>query len=89
MSGYIKYFDNRWKSMSLMIEDDTMLVKQNDILNKIKDIKGIKFHSNLVFDEKYIKAKVKEFNGVGNRNFWGDEVPKKRCPLHFYSLCKY
>ena len=51
MSGYIKYFDKCGKNMSLMIEDDSVLVKYNDILNKIKEIKGIKFHSNHVYDE--------------------------------------
>ena len=30
-----------------------------------------------VYDEKYIKAKVKEFNGVVTTNFWGDKVPKE------------
>ena len=28
-------------------------------------------------DEKYMKAKVREFNGVITRNFLGDEIPKK------------
>ena len=63
MRGYIKYVDNGGKDMSLMIEDDSVLVKYNNIWNKIKEIKGIKFHSNPVYDKKYIKAKVKEFNG--------------------------
>ena len=31
----------------------------------------------LVYDEKYIKAKVREFNGVIKTNFLGDEVPKE------------
>ena len=30
-----------------------------------------------VFDEKYIKDKVREFNGVIKTNFLGDEAPKK------------
>ena len=30
-----------------------------------------------VYDEKYIKAKVREFNGVIKANFLGDEVPKE------------
>ena len=30
----------------------------------------------LVYDEKYIKAKVREFNGVIKTNFLGDEIPK-------------
>ena len=31
-----------------------------------------------VYDEKYIKAKVREFNGVIKTNFLGDETPKKK-----------
>ena len=29
----------------------------------------------LVYDEKYKKAKVREFNGVIKTNFLGDEIP--------------
>ena len=29
-----------------------------------------------VFDEKYIKSKVKEFNGVIKTNVWSNEIPK-------------
>ena len=31
----------------------------------------------LVYDEKYIKAKVREFNGVIKTNFLGDEIPRE------------
>ena len=77
MSGYIKRFYNGEKNMSIMIEDYSVLVKYNDIWNKIKEMKAIKFHSNPVYDKKYIKAKVKIFNSVVNANFWCDEVRKK------------
>ena len=30
-----------------------------------------------VYDKKYIKAKVREFNGLIKTNFLGDEVPKE------------
>ena len=63
MNGYIKDFDNGGKNMSLKIEGDSVLVKYNDVWNKIKEVKRIKFHNNPVYDEKYIKAKVKEFHG--------------------------
>ena len=43
--------------MSLMVEHDPILV--NLVWNKIKKIKGIKFHNNPVYDEKYIKAEAK------------------------------
>ena len=31
MSGYIKYFENGGKDMSIMTEDDSVLVKYNGI----------------------------------------------------------
>ena len=49
MSGFIEYFDNGGKSMSLMVEDMVgVLFKYSDVWNKIKEINGIKFHGNSV-----------------------------------------
>ena len=39
-----------------------------------------------VYDEKYINAKVREFNGVIKTNFLGDEIPKRKYALRLYSL---
>ena len=77
MTGYIKYFENGGKNMSLVIKDDDVLDKCNEIWDKIKETLSIKFHSIPVYDEQYIKAKVREFNGVSNTNFSSDEVPKE------------
>ena len=41
---------------------------------KLKKMLSIKFHINPVYDEKYIKAKVKTFNGVVNTAFWNDKI---------------
>ena len=30
-----------------------------------------------VYDEKYIKAKIREFNGLIKTNFLGDEIPQE------------
>ena len=38
---------------------------------------NIKFHSMPVYDENYITAKVREFNGMIKTNFLIDEMPKK------------
>ena len=40
------------------------LVKYNDIFDKIKEQIGEKFHSKPVYDGKYIKTKVRLFDGV-------------------------
>ena len=63
--------------MSFLIKDDMCLDKYNEIWNKIKQTLNIKFHSMSVYDEKYIKVKVREFNGVIKTNILGDEIPKE------------
>ena len=77
MSGYIKYFENGGKNKSFMIKDDNVLDRHNKIWDKIKKKVNIKFHSMPVYDETYIKAKVREFDGKIKTNFLGDEVPKE------------
>ena len=74
MTGYIKYFENGGKNMSVRIKDDDVLHKYNEIWDKIKNTLKIKFHSMPIYDEKYIKAKVREFNHV--INFLSSEIPK-------------
>ena len=43
----------------------------------MKEVLGMNLHSKLVYDEKYIKAKTKIFNGVVNAIFWNDEISKE------------
>ena len=47
--------------MSFVTKDDDMLDKYNEIWDKIKGKLNIKFHNMPVCDERYIKAKVREF----------------------------
>ena len=62
--------------MSFLIKNDSVLDKYTGIWNKIKKTLNIKCHSMPVYDEKYINARVREFNGVIKTNFLGDEIPK-------------
>ena len=77
MRGYINYLENGGKDMSFMIKNDDVLDKYNEIWSKFKNTLNIKFHSMPVYYEKYIKTKVREFNGVIKTNFLGDEIPKE------------
>ena len=77
MSGYIKFFKNAGKNLSFMIENDNVLAKYNKMWNKIKKALNIKFNSIPADDEKYIKAKVKDFIDVVNTNFWAEKYQKK------------
>ena len=63
MSGYIKYFENGSKNMSFLIKDDEVWDKYDKIWDVIKDKLGIKFHSEPVYEYKYLKAKVRELFG--------------------------
>ena len=47
----------------------------------IKNKINIKFHSKPIYDQKYLKAKVREFDGVIKTNFLGNEVPKEN--MHY------
>ena len=63
--------------MSFVIKDDNVLNKYNIIWDQIKEKVIITFHSMSVYDETYIKAKAREFDGKIKTNFLGDEVPKE------------
>ena len=89
MSGYIKYFENGGKSMSFMVKDDYVLDKYNKIWDKIKNKLNIKFHSMPVYDETYIKAKVREFDCKIKANFLGGEIPKRKYALYLHYLRNY
>ena len=54
--------------MSFIIKDDSVLVKYNKIWIKIKETLNTKFYSTPVYDEKYMKVKVRRFNGVIKTN---------------------
>ena len=78
MGGYMKYFENGGKNMSFLIEDEDLHLKYTDIWNKIKKLLGLKLHSQPIYDDKYIKTKVKTFNSMTNTLFSGNEIPKER-----------
>ena len=77
MNGYIKYFENGGKNMSLSIKINEVWEKYEDIQNVIKNKLNIKFHSQPVYENKYLKAKVREFDGSIKTNFLGNNVPKE------------
>ena len=80
MSGYIKSFENGVKNMSFTIKDSNILDKYNNIWDKIKELLSIKFHSKPVYDQTYVKVKVREFDGKIKTNFLGNKEPKENIP---------
>ena len=81
MIGYIKYFEYGGKNMSFLIKDDEVWEKYEQIWDVIKNKLSIKFHSKPIYEQKYLKAKVREFDGVIKTNFLGNDMPKEN--MHY------
>ena len=64
--------------MSFKIEDEVAYLKYTEIWNKIKKSLNARFHSQPIYDDKYIKNKVKTFSSMINTLFSGNEIPKER-----------
>ena len=77
MNGYIKYFDNGGKNMSFLIKNNEVWEKYEDIWNVIKNKLSIKFNSEPIYENKYLKAKVREFDGDIKTNFLSNGLPKE------------
>ena len=82
MSGGIKYFEGGGKNMSFKIENGEVYIKYSSIWNKIKELLGgIKLYGELIYDNSYIKTKVKTFGDMIKALFDGgykipDKIPK-------------
>ena len=63
--------------MSFLINNDEVWGKYDKISNVIKNKLNIKFHSELVYEYKYLKAKVREFNCVIKTEFLNNGMPKE------------
>ena len=96
MSGYIKYFEYENPNMSFLIKDEEVGEKYEQIWDVIKNKLKIKFHSEPVYEYKYLKTKVKEYDGMIKSNFLGNDIPKRKYTLYqqyfpqvYLEECKY
>ena len=63
--------------MSFLIKDDEVWKKYDKIWDVIKNTLKIKFHSEPVYEYKYLKTKVREYDDVIKTNFLGNGIPKE------------
>ena len=61
-----------------------MWEKYEKIWDVIKNKLGIKFHSQPIYEQKYLKAKVRKFDGVIKTNFLGNDMPKEN--MHYICI---
>ena len=81
MNGYIKYFEYGNACMSFLIKDEEVGEKYEQIWDVIKNELKIKFHSEPVYEHKYLKTKVKEYDDAIKTNFLGNGIPKEN--IHY------
>ena len=87
MIGYVKWFES-YKKMSFKISDNKLFKKYNQIWKKVKNLLNIKFNSEPVYgdNDKYMKTKIKIYDGNINTNFQGKKVPKENAWYKCLSL---
>ena len=79
MSAYRKGF-NKTKYMSFFIKDDELLEKYNEIWEKVKTIikkEFDSFDSEPIYNEKYLKTRIKSYNEKINTNLDNNKIPKE------------
>ena len=76
MTAYRKYFDET-KYISFLIEDNESLEKYNEFWDKVSDATRKEFDSNLVYNKKYLRAKIRSYSGNINTNVHNNKMPKE------------
>ena len=76
MNAYAKQFDKNNKYMNLLVNDKKILEKYSEIWNKIKSLIKKELNSEPVYNDKYIKTKIKIYNDKVYTNFQHNKIPK-------------
>ena len=88
MNGYIKYFEYGNPNMFFFIKDEEVEEKYEQIWDVIKNKLKINFHSEPVYEHKYLKTKVKEYDDTIKTHFLSYAYRKKiyNIPILLVSL---
>ena len=63
--------------MSFLVQDNKLLEKYNEIREKVSNIIKKGFDGEPVYNDKYLKNKIKSYKGKVNTNFHSDKIPKE------------
>ena len=77
MSAYKRDFE-KTKCMSSLIKDEKLIEKYNEIRKKVNNIINKEFDSKPVYKKKYLKSKIKSYNGKIITNFHNNKIQKRR-----------
>ena len=77
------------KTCFFFIKNDEVWHKYEDIWNLIRNKLNIKFHSEPIYGNKYLKAKVRDFDGDIKTNFLRYWFTKRKYLLYMHCLHNY
>ena len=80
MNAYRRVFDET-KYMSFLIRDVELFEKYNEIWEKVSNSSKKGFYTEPVYNEKYLKTKIKSYEWKTNPHFYNDKIPEEgsRC----------
>ena len=76
MNAYAKYCEKNSKYLNRLVNDKEILKNHSEIWNKIKSLIKKEFNSEPVYNDKYIKTKIKIYNDRVYTNFQHNKIPK-------------
>ena len=65
------------EKISFLIKNNKVWEKYEGIWNLVKNKLNIKFHSQPIYENKYLKTKAREFDSNNKTNFLGNDLPKE------------
>ena len=74
------------KCMSFLINNEKLLEKYTEIWKKVSNIIKKEFDSKPVYNEKYLKTKIKSYNGKTNTNFHNDKISEEGSQCIYLSV---
>ena len=86
--GINKEFKDKKTTMSLKVNDKQLFKNYNKIWKEFERLMSIDFDSKPVYDndDKYIKTKIKTYEGSIKRNFHNKKIPKEKLPCKCLSI---
>ena len=63
--------------MSFLIEDDELLKANNKVCNKVRNLMQKRFDREPMYNEEYLKTKIKSCDGKITKNFHANGVSKE------------
>ena len=73
MDRLVNYFNSNSKYMNFLVCDTEIFKKYNAVSNKVHNLFKKEVHSESVYNDKYIKAKINLYNV----NFYYNKMPKE------------